>query len=223
MRMNAKPKRSFMRRRISGRGSVAAIHHDAEAAQRLEIEDGGEVVEVAIDGVARRCELADARPTRRRRTSSGGRCRAVRRLRRWRGSVPRAPKNLSAFHSAALWLAPMEMPPAASSRRMACWMTGVETTPRSMTSWPQASRPAITPSRIMTPLARGSRPITTGPGLEERTERGGEIEHVRRRQSRGRRRRAGRRARCVATRVLSLLQSYASIGPKLPSFLAIMQ
>ena len=26
-----------------------------------------------------------------------------------------------------LWLAPMETPPAASSRRMACWMTGVET------------------------------------------------------------------------------------------------
>ena len=96
---------------------------------------------------------------------------------------PSRPKNLSAFQSAVLWLAPMETPPAAPSRRMVCWITGVEHSPRSMTSRPQASRPASTPSRSMTPLARGSRPITTArAGLQERAERGGEIQHVRRRQ-----------------------------------------
>ena len=42
-------------------------------------------------------------------------------------------------------------------------MTGVETTPRSITSWPQAMAPATTPSRSITPLERVSRPITTGP------------------------------------------------------------
>src|SRR5437762_1382985 len=43
-------------------------------------------------------------------------------------------------------------------------MTGVGATPRSITSWPQAMSAEITPSRIMTPLARGSRPIITAPG-----------------------------------------------------------
>ncbi len=68
------------------------------------------------------------------------------------------PKNLSAFHSAALWLAPMEMPPAASKRRMVCWITGVGAMPRSITFLPHANSAATTPSRIMTPLERGSRP-----------------------------------------------------------------
>ena len=77
---------------------------------------------------------------------------------------PCGPRNFSAFHSAALWLAPIEIPPAALILTMACWMTGVETTPRSITSWPVDSRPAMTPSRIMMPLARGSRPITILPG-----------------------------------------------------------
>ncbi len=35
----------------------------------------------------------------------------------------------------------------------------------------------------MTPLARGSRPMTTAPGLQERTERGSEIQYVRRRHA----------------------------------------
>ena len=58
----------------------------------------------------------------------------------------------------------METPPAASSPLMACWITGVGAMPRSMTSCPQASSAEITPSRIITPLARGSRPTTTAPG-----------------------------------------------------------
>src|SRR5579863_6326242 len=59
----------------------------------------------------------------------------------------------------------METPPAASSRRMACWITGVGMTPRSMTFFPQARSAATTPSRIMIPLDRGSRPtITPRPG-----------------------------------------------------------
>src|SRR4051812_17491813 len=39
---------------------------------------------------------------------------------------------------------------------------GDDTIPRSTTWWPQASSPARTPSRSMTPLARGSRPRKTG-------------------------------------------------------------
>src|SRR5258706_910851 len=58
----------------------------------------------------------------------------------------------------------MDTPPAAPLRLMACWITGVETTPRSATSCPQASNPDTTPARSITPLSRGSRPITTSPG-----------------------------------------------------------
>src|SRR5579859_3976127 len=43
-------------------------------------------------------------------------------------------------------------------------MTGVGATPRSITSCPQASSAEIAPSRIMTPLERGSRPTSTTPG-----------------------------------------------------------
>src|SRR5574340_77307 len=78
--------------------------------------------------------------------------------------LPSRPRNLSAFQSAVLWLAPIETPPIAPVRRIACWITGVEVSPRSMTSRPQATSPASARPRSTRPEARGSRPMTTAPG-----------------------------------------------------------
>jgi hypothetical protein len=71
------------------RCAVAAIHQDAEFAQGGEVVVGGQVVEVAVDGAGFGRDSRRSGSNRRRRISSGGRCPATRRLRRWKDRCPR--------------------------------------------------------------------------------------------------------------------------------------
>ena len=162
IRMNSNPCRSFMRRRMSDGRAAAAIDDDLESAQRVEIERVAQVVQVMIERARFLAQRPDAHPTRQT-TCAGDRCRAARWLRR-STDIGRAGRKTSARSTRRLlWLAPIETPPAAPIRRMACCTTGVDVRPRSITSRPEASSAASTASRNMMLLARGSRPSTTGP------------------------------------------------------------
>src|SRR5215207_4051863 len=76
---------------------------------------------------------------------------------------PSGPTNLSAFHSAGLWLAVMAMPPCAPCRRTINWTVGTGQTPTSRTPHPLESRPATTDCLTISPEVRVSRPMTMVP------------------------------------------------------------
>ena len=128
------PKRSFTRRRISDEGALRQST-TTRGCKGGVIASSRELVKIAIDGI----DSVRSLPTRvrsRESISSGDRCQVAWRLRA--GEINAlAAKVCGAFHSAVLWLAPMERP--ATIRRMVCWITGVGTrVPRSITSRPQA-------------------------------------------------------------------------------------
>ena len=76
-------------------------------------------------------------------------------------NVPPLTANLSAFHSAGLWLAVTPSPPAAPVSRTASISVGVGTIPSSVTLHPTESSPAMVARASIGPDVRESRPTTT--------------------------------------------------------------
>jgi len=73
--------------------------------------------------------------------------------------------NLSAFHSAGLWLAVITRPPAAPWCSTANCAVGVGTRPHSTTVTPTDCKPARAAASSMGPESRASRASTTRTGL----------------------------------------------------------
>ena len=79
-------------------------------------------------------------------------------------NVPSGAANLSAFHSAGLWLAVTSMPPNAPAFSTANMSVGVATIPRSTTEQPTDVSPAETAAVNMGPDVRESRPMMISVG-----------------------------------------------------------